>query len=301
MSDHNSWKRVTKRNPCPICERGDWCLVAADGTAAICARVESAKRCGDAGWLHRLVDRPQQPTRGIVRSVSLKSGRPGLDLGALATRWHAAVIPDWLEHFSRSQGLSAESLTALRIGWASAAELRRANTSCRGAGCWSFPMVDAAGAVRGVRLRTPDGFKYAVAGSREGLALPDYGNVDDRLLICEGPTDTAALLDMGFCNVAGRPSCTGGLTLLVELVRLRRPREVVIVADADEPGRRGAGNLASVLVAYAPIRVIEPPAGLKDARAWLWAGGTRRDVEQAIAAATVRRLTVRSREVLRDG
>ena len=59
------------------------------------------------------------------------------------------------------------------------------------------------------------------------------------MLICEGPTDTAALLDMGFANVVGRPSCTGGIKLLVELVCQRRSEEVVVVADGDEPGQGG--------------------------------------------------------------
>ena len=53
------WKRVSKRRPCPICQRPDWCLYDGpenDPTAVICARVESYKCCGEAGWLHRLHD-----------------------------------------------------------------------------------------------------------------------------------------------------------------------------------------------------------------------------------------------------
>ena len=51
---------VSASNPCPVCRKPDYCLVALDGTAAICPRVEagSVKRCGDAGWLHRLTDPP---------------------------------------------------------------------------------------------------------------------------------------------------------------------------------------------------------------------------------------------------
>ncbi len=32
---------------------------------------------------------------------------------------------------------------------------------------------------------------------------------------------------------------------VAELIRLRKPAEVVLVADVDEPGRRGAERLAS--------------------------------------------------------
>ena len=50
-----SWDRPVT-GPCPVCGKPDWCLVAEDGSAAICARIEegSVKRCGDAGWLHIL-------------------------------------------------------------------------------------------------------------------------------------------------------------------------------------------------------------------------------------------------------
>ena len=64
------WKRVSRETPCPVCGKADWCLVAADGTAAICPRTESPRRCGDAGFLHRLADTPRrrEPRRVIIRS-----------------------------------------------------------------------------------------------------------------------------------------------------------------------------------------------------------------------------------------
>jgi hypothetical protein len=176
-----------------------------------------------------------------------------------------------------------DSLRRLQIGWAD--DYR----------AWSFPMMNVLGDVLGIRLRGPDGRKFAVKGGKEGLFIPSTAEGEPgALLICEGPTDTAALLDMGFRNVVGRPSCSGGTKLLVELVRRRVPPEVVIVSDGDKPGRRGAWNLGSVLVGYAPVRIITPPEGLKDARDWLQAGGSRRDVEQAMGAASVRRLAIRA-------
>lgn len=33
----SDWKRVSRADPCPICERADWCLVSTDGTAAFLA------------------------------------------------------------------------------------------------------------------------------------------------------------------------------------------------------------------------------------------------------------------------
>jgi phage/plasmid primase-like uncharacterized protein len=160
---------------------------------------------------------------------------------------------------------------------------------------YSFPMSDAAGRIVGIRLRRPSGSKWAVRGGHEGLFLPaSDGTERERILIAEGPTDCAAVLDLRFSAV-GRPSCTGGVGLLVELVKIRRPAEVVIIADADAPGQRGADSLAAVLLAYSTaVRIITPPAGVKDARAWKQAGATSADVLAAIAAAPVRTLTIRT-------
>lgn len=162
---------------------------------------------------------------------------------------------------------------------------------------WSFPMRDVNGAVRGIRLRRPNGFKFAVVGSKEGLFLPELPeeSTDPLLLISEGATDAAALLDFGFRGVVGRPSCAGGSKLLVSLVRQRLNSKIVIVADSDKPGQDGANRLASILIAYtAVVKVVTPPHGIKDARAWLRSGATRIDVEQAIGQAPERRLKVRA-------
>lgn len=50
----NKWVRVTKQYPCRVCGKPDWCEISADGKAAICARIQSDKQAGQAGWLHRL-------------------------------------------------------------------------------------------------------------------------------------------------------------------------------------------------------------------------------------------------------
>ena len=156
-------------------------------------------------------------------------------------------------------------------------------------------MTDAAGDVLGIRLRLPGGRKLSIKGGKEGLFLPEGIDADGPLLVCEGPTDTAALLDLGFSAV-GRPIVRGGVKLLVELVRKYRPEGVAIVADADAPGQRGAESLAAVLLAYSvSVRIIMPPVGVKDAREWKRSGATAADVQAAIDAAPVRKLTVSTR------
>jgi hypothetical protein len=148
-------------------------------------------------------------------------------------------------------------------------------------------MTDVGGRVLGIRLRLENGRKFAVTGGREGLFIPTgLPDSPTTLFVAEGATDCAALLDLGLSAV-GRSSCTGGTRLLVELVARRRPGRVVIVADADEPGQRGADALACVLCAYVrDVRIITPPAGVKDARAWKLDGATAADVLDAVEASS---------------
>jgi hypothetical protein len=150
----------------------------------------------------------------------------------------------------------------------------------------------ADGKAVGVRLRLPDGRKLSIRGGKEGLFLPTRLGSGGRLLIAEGPTDTAALLDLGFAAV-GRPSCSGGVGHVVDLVKRLGTAEAVVVADGDGPGLFGAEKLAARLLAYAPgVRVIAPPRGIMDARAWKRAGARAADVTAAIEAAEPRRLAV---------
>src|SRR5262245_44230580 len=117
MSDSNQWRRVRRGQPCPICERPDWCLLAADGSAAICARTESPKRCGEAGCLHRLRDDIPRPRR-IVRSIPLAIDGRRQDLAKLDADYRKAEHSARLNALAQSLGLSVASLTELGIGWA---------------------------------------------------------------------------------------------------------------------------------------------------------------------------------------
>jgi len=296
----NDWQRVSRRRPCPVCGKPDWCtfLGREDSPELVCCmRVESDRPAKNGGYYHRLRDSDdwRRPPRRRVRTVAVKpEGRPIRDLGGFARLCHSAALPQGFAQLADALGVSRQSLARLLVGWSGRHR------------SWTFPMSDAAGRVVGVRLRLSSGRKLAVKGGREGLFLPEGLSPGRRLLVCEGPTDCASLLDLGFPAV-GRPSCSGGVRHLVEMVTQRVPEEVVVVADNDQPDRRarrpgqdGAERLASELLAYCPaVKVIAPPPGVKDARAWVQAGGTAADVQQAIDAAPVRRLKVTVRQ--KDG
>ena len=61
--------RVSHHNPCPICEKTDWCGVFSDGSAAICMRIEEGaiKETANGGFVHRLNSEPSQHNRPRYR------------------------------------------------------------------------------------------------------------------------------------------------------------------------------------------------------------------------------------------
>jgi hypothetical protein len=277
------WLRVARDRHCPICNRRDWCLIAADGSAAICARIEvgANKRCGEAGWLHLLAHRPNPLSSHVAVGEPRRRSRQ--ELAVLAKNYQTAVTPARLAALGRSLALSDGSLNRLGVGWAF------------DYGAWSFPMTDHAHNVVGIRLRSISGAKFAVSGGREGLFVPcDFACTDD-LFIAEGPTDTAALLDLGFAAV-GRPSCKGGVRLLTLLVKSQPPFKITIVADRDEPGQHGAVALASRLALQCQhVRVLTPPDGVKDVREWKIRGATAEELMDAAKAAPVHRLSMQNK------
>lgn len=281
-SPRTSWLRVRKGRPCPVCGKTVWCLIHVDGTAAICPRTPSGIRAGDGGYLHKLDGSPlpapqkmaprERPARELSRA----------ELELLARQYRTALSPGRLGSFATSMGLSVPSLLRLDIGWSAKREL------------WTFPMVDAYGVIRGFRTRNAAGEKKAVMGGREGIFLPTGLGQAGPLLLCEGPTSCAALLDLGF-DAIGRPSCNSGGDIVIDYLKVGPKRDVVVFGDHDEaktrpdgskffPGQDGAERLASRLVAERvcrSVKVLVPPL-CKDARDWKLAGATRTVIEATI-------------------
>jgi len=264
--------RATRGRPCPVCGRPNWCLVAEDGSRAICARVASERRAGEAGWLHVLGVSALPIRRSQRRAVAIQIGTSDFEASAAAAeRFDDPAGPRDCGDLARELGVSRESLRRLRVGWTGWA--------------WTFPMVNARGATIGIRLRRPDGSKLAEKGSRQGLFTPSKLTGNAPLLITEGPTDLAAALDLGF-DAIGRPSCAGGIELVSSYLRLTGRQDVVVFADSDSAGRAGADALAKSVALVARVRIAAPPPQFKDLRAWVRGGARREHVDGVIEAAT---------------
>lgn len=259
------WRRASKAHPCPICNRPNhdhtstWCIHKRDGTTAICSFVsDGAKRFLDgSGYLHELIADVKPRSFGSYKSVRSDPVRvydwPGL--AAFFRRRAGGLIVG----LAKSLGVTAQALERLGVG-------------LQGDKAWTFPM-QAESRIVGIRIRYESGAKRAVYGSRSGLFVPDGFRPNCKLVICEGPTDAAALLSIGV-ECVGRASCLDGTA---QLAPLAKGRDVVIVADNDKPGRDGAARLAAALTLTKSMRIVVPPDGIKDARAWCAAGATARE------------------------
>jgi len=141
-------------------------------------------------------------------------------------------------------------------------------------------MSEAEGKIIGIRRRFPNGRKVSLTGSKTGLFIPADLPPEGLLLICEGTTDTAAALDLGF-NAIGRPNCNSLVKMTASAVK--GYREIVIVADNDTAGKTGAEKLANYLaVRCRNVKIVCPPEGIKDLRQWLQVGLTTAYLKQII-------------------
>jgi hypothetical protein len=221
--------------------------------------------------------------------ITISLPREGVpNLGSMAEGFqHNAVVLGMIEPLAQELGVTPSVLRRLAVGW---------NENAR---CWTFPLRDASLQVVGLNQRFRNGDKRVMQGHHVGLYIPIDLPADlsgHTLLVCEGGSDTAAALDMGFWPV-GRFSCSTCEQMLVELVGRTRPAGVVIVADSDGPGRDGAASMAfAITPRVASCRIIEPPEGYKDLRCWLQGGAKPEDVVRNIDAARPRRLSVEVRQ-----
>lgn len=274
---HGDWRRVTRAEPCPICSHDSWCTVAPSGGAVRCKRTESAHPVtgeDGAAWLHVFDDR--LPPTAPHRRCRVVAARDVADLRTLAEQWQRDLGPERLRVFAASMGITSEALLQIGCGWSGTA--------------YSFPMFDAKNRVVGIRLRCPrTGRKFAHVGGKDGVFL-STSTQSGMLMLPEGATDTAVCVQLGFA-VVGRPSCSGGTRIVAELAKARH---VAILADRDEPGRRGAESLAAAILPYvASLRTATPPPPHKDLRDWFNAGATSEVVRNHIEAQEPRHIVLR--------
>jgi hypothetical protein len=222
-------QRVDRAHKCPICDHDTWCLLGR--SVVICMRQTSSKpknfKGGEVGYLHDYPNGDRKPKY----EPTPREKPPAINARKVLWDWKRAYPNDKLAMLADNLGVTIRSLEEME---------------CQVAGgyvsTWAFPMKDGYGNYIGIRLRNLAAQKWAVTGSQAGIFVPKV-TPQKRMLVVEGPTDCAAGLTLGIYTV-GRPSCSGGVTHIVDHVRKQKIiREVVIAADNDTPGIKGATDL----------------------------------------------------------
>ncbi len=258
-----SFTRVSKSHPCPVCKKSDWCRVFADGWVE-CMRVQSDKPAKSGGWMWRLQGAATPHPDPLPGRGGEGGGKPPtINATKLMRDWWTSTEPGHRESFARELGLSVASLVAVGAAYAPPHA------------AWAFPMCDGYGNVVGIRLRNERG-KFAVRGSRQGIFLADV-SAQKTLFVGEGPTDTAAAVELGLFAV-GRPNCCCGGPEIKVFARRHECRRVVVISDNDKPGLDGARKVGGEL--KLPFAVYVPPA--KDVREFVRLGGTRAMIENTL-------------------
>lgn len=288
------WKRATKRQPCLVCGKPDWCCWTND--VVMCMRVESERRvetgCG-VGFFHPRTD-SIGPT--FLSGTTAKKSKPRPTDDELDDKWRVKCrawqsgtrmrSSDCVVELAAKLCVSYASLILIEAGWDGQA--------------WTFPERSDTGHYLGVTRRFPDGRKVCATGSRRGLVypssicdpiMPNLDNFADTILLVEGASDVAACWTMGILAV-GRPSNTGGVEYLRKLIpHFNRDTKVIVLGECDRrrpprpisckvdgclgcpecwPGLFGAQYVAKSL----GLEWRMPPHGAKDVRSWMifWMG-----------------------------
>ncbi|KKL07265.1 hypothetical protein LCGC14_2587770 [marine sediment metagenome] len=245
--------RVSDANTkCPICHRDDWCLIAEDGSAAICSRIEkgSVKRAGEAGYLHILSDK-FDPKKYEVAPT------PYVDWHTIVTVQGANLLSKRKEFGDFCKYTSVNPIAALRfnIGYKD--------------GWFTIPFYREANVVSGIQRRKGP-LKRPIKHSKLGVFVPSafFQYKCKTLAVTEGWSDAVAAIQYGL-NVVGKFNSHCGDEWIVYYAKHIKCERVLIFADNDEHGigREGAEKTQKFIfdTNKIPVNVVVTPENdLKD-------------------------------------
>ena len=279
------WVRVSRHNPCPVCTKPDWCLASEDGSVAICARIESEKRAGDAGWLHDLGGKPlpMPPTPALRETKQLRR--------APIERRHAIytallgvlpLTPGHREHLE-GRGLTEAGVTALqyrtlpqdgrravvrelqerdlKLAGVPGFYLHHGEVCLSGAPGILLPVRDTEGRIQALQVRADhaeSGGKYrwlSSAGKHMGSSPGAPVHVSrpadthtSEVWVTEGPLKAdITVLRLGRCVLA--VAGVGNWQGVIPIVRQLQPDRIVVAFDQDKNGNQAVRAYLDALTA----------------------------------------------------
>lgn len=287
MSAHGktTLHEVNRKHLCPVCDGDHKCAVGTDGVI-LCGRRQGealgfrylGQSKADSQWgLYRHEDNPLLNAPALRPSSNGRS-RQATDWTALAEELAQDLTPEKRRELADALGVPEAALTMLQIGW-TAQGPHKVDGDPIGP-CWTFPELDGKGRVIGIGCRYQNGTKKAWQGGSRGLTVPTgWLERPGPIFLVEGPSDTLALTALNLV-AAGRPSNTGGVEYLAELLKdVPAERQIVVLGEWDAkvdgswPGMDGAIKTAARLsiLLRRPVHWALPPAGAKDVRDWVQA------------------------------
>ncbi|QDS99345.1 DUF3987 domain-containing protein [Adhaeretor mobilis] len=236
-SSDTPWREATKSDPCPICEKPDWCALCGPTRApevVVCMRVESGNQRGNGGWLHRLrtPDSDTNPAHrrksGILSSAPTspkpKSSGPSFPtttsalahlesrLGSIADMWHyrnaEGAFVGGIVRFETSEGKTIRPI------------------SRNGAGLWTLKA-----------MTTPRPLY------RLYELLTEYRK-EEPIYITEGEKCAEALRGIGLQATTSAGGSSGAKQTDWSPLA---GRECILIADNDLPGHKYAEEVAQLL------------------------------------------------------
>lgn len=131
---------------------------------------------------------------------------------------------------------------------------------------YTFPVHNADKEIIGIALRYPDGNKRMVRGSGVGIYLGNgvldvsWARIRNRLVICEGATDLAAMMHI-YTTAIGMFNNETPIEIVYNYILKHKPDETIIFPDGDTPGVTGANKLARKIMDITHVKVFPMPVG----------------------------------------
>lgn len=252
-------QRVRSGLPCPICAhmhaKPSWCLIDQSRGIVICPRVPSERKCGDAGWFHRMDGYEQR----LVTPMPIPRATESVDFGMKWEQARSRITDFDIAKLAERLSMPEHYVRSVPCGMYGSA--------------WAFAM-QVNGKVVGLKLRHPDGAKLCVKGSKLGLIIPvSFDPTADEIWLTEGESDLMAAIGAWKINAIARPGCT---SCTKEIADLCKRKHLVILCDNDKPGKEGAARLVDACKQARSITVLAPPS--KDVREWVKRGAKASDV-----------------------
>ena len=212
--------RVSDANTkCPICHRNDWCLIAENGSAAICSRIEkgSVKRVGEAGYLH-ILSKDFSPKKYEVEPS------PYVDWHTKMSIQGANLLSKRKEFgdFCKYTGVNPIAALRFNLGYLD--------------GWFTIPFYREANVISGIQRRKGP-LKRPIKHSKLGVFVPSafFQYKCKTLAVTEGWSDAVAAIQYGF-NAIGKFNSHCGDEWVSYYAKHIKCERVLIFADNDSHG-----------------------------------------------------------------